>query len=419
MTKIILTIFIFSVLCFVPPFVFAQNGLVKGDRVKPITIHKLLNAQGSAASFSIPEKKIIILDFFGTWCVPCLKALPSLADIQATYKDVVSVVLISNETPEKLTKFISKRPGFLFPIIVDEQNEWNNVFRPTALPYTVIIRDNQVIDITEAEKITPEVIEGWIKKTSISVNPAQKITGQKTLAMGITQSANPLVNISQEFIYAAKTGEPVESFVSRLAAISLDELRQRLQTDDAKIAFWINLYNAYTQVALKKDPAQFKKRNAFFKNKELLIAGKKMSLDDIEHDILRRSKIKWSLGYLNKPFPSNREKLLRVNRLDNRIHFALNCGAKSCPPIAFYSDEKLQEQLELATKSFLNGEAQYDTAKGIIYLPKLMSWFRADFEGKKGMIRLLKKNAVIPETAAPKIKFKKYDWSLTLSNYSN
>ncbi|MFZ8458418.1 DUF547 domain-containing protein, partial [Staphylococcus aureus] len=85
------------------------------------------------------------------------------------------------------------------------------------------------------------------------------------------------------------------------------------------------------------------------------------SYDDIEHGILRKSSIKWSLGYAKKWFPSTKEKLLRVNKVDYRIHFALNCGAKSCPPIAFYDDAKLDAQLDIATKAYLIGSVTYDS----------------------------------------------------------
>ena len=99
------------------------------------------------------------------------------------------------------------------------------------------------------------------------------------------------------------------------------------------------------------------------------------------------------------------------------IHFALNCGAKSCPPIAFYNDEVLEEQLELATKAYLTSETEYDSSANIIHLPKLMSWFRADFGGVKGMLDILKKYGIIQPVSKPKIKFKDYDWTLQLSNY--
>ena len=106
-------------------------------------------------------------------------------------------------------------------------------------------------------------------------------------------------------------------------------------------------------------------------------------MDDIEHGILRRSKVKWSFGYFNKLFPSAFEKKHRVDTLDYRIHFSLNCGATSCPPIAFYKPEQLDKQLEVATKVYLSGEAAYNEADNTVALPALMGWFRGVFGGKK------------------------------------
>lgn len=232
-------------------------------------------------------------------------------------------------------------------------------------------------------------------------------------------SRNTTVQLSQDFIYKAKTGEPVDDAAKKLNYISYESLVNSLVTDNDKKAFWINLYNGYAQAALKTNPDAYKDRSSFFKSKRLKIAGKELSLDDVEHNILRRSKIKWSLGYLSKLFPSKEEKELRVNNLDYRIHFALNCGAKSCPPIAFYNPENLETQLDAATKVYLTGEAKYDAQTNTLTLPKLMSWFRRDFGGKKGMIKIAKQFKIIPPDSKPKIKFSDYDWTLSLDNYTN
>ena len=228
-----------------------------------------------------------------------------------------------------------------------------------------------------------------------------------------------IIGVSQQLLLAAKTKEPTDSFVNILQNISAEDLRNNLRSDNLKKAFWINLYNAYTQVILKKDPDVYKKRSSFFGSKQILIAGKNLSLDDIEHGILRRSKIKWGLGYLNKIFPSKFEKENRVNKVDYRIHFSLNCGAKSCPPIAFYDPEKLDKQLDTATETYLKGEAEYDPGKNCVSLPALMSWFRKDFGDRKKMIEILKQLAIIPPDKNPKINFKKYDWDLFPENYKN
>lgn len=226
-----------------------------------------------------------------------------------------------------------------------------------------------------------------------------------------------IIALSQQLLLAAKTKEPTDSLVAAVALISQNQLATELRNDDSKKAFWINLYNAFTQVALTKDPNKYKNRNSFFGEKLVTIAGKKLSLDDIEHGILRRSKIKWSMGYLGKWFPGSFEKKMRVDTLDYRIHFALNCGAKSCPPIAFYSPQQLDKQLDLATKAYLKGDAEYDSTTNTVSLPAIMGWFRGDFGGKRKMKPLLTSLGIVPAGANPSIKFSKYNWDLFLENY--
>ncbi len=118
---------------------------------------------------------------------------------------------------------------------------------------------------------------------------------------------------------------------------------------------------------------------------------------------------------MNKLFPSAFERATRVDKLDNRIHFALNCGDKSCPPIAYYDPEKIEMQLELSTNTYLHSEVEYDHDSSVIFLPKMMSWFSGDFGGKKGTRKFLQQYSV--EHADAKIKFKSYDWQLYLANY--
>lgn len=232
-------------------------------------------------------------------------------------------------------------------------------------------------------------------------------------------SSNTLVNLSQQFVYAVKTGASITSQLDNLKNIPYPTLLNDLKSDEEKKAFWINVYNGFSQMSLKEKPDQFDDRSTFYKAKQVIIADKLFSFDEIEHGILRRSKIKWALGYLNNLFPSKTEKQLRVGKIDFRIHFALNCGAKSCPPIAFYDSDKLDVQLNLATSSYLVGEVEYNSLSNTIYLPAIMNWFRQDFGGKKGMYSILKNNGILLQTMNPKIKFKKYDWTLYLNNYQN
>lgn len=237
-----------------------------------------------------------------------------------------------------------------------------------------------------------------------------------TIAGDRTGEVN-LIETSQQLLLQAKTHESTDSLVHILKGISENDLSNQLTSDASKKAFWINLYNAFTQIILSKNSDRYKNRGSFFGDKQIDIAGRKLSLDNIEHGILRHSKIKWSLGYVNKFFPSAFEKKHRVDTVDYRIHFSLNCGAKSCPPIAFYSPENLDRQLNMATSVYLQGEAAYNAKDNVVELPAIMGWFRADFGGKKKMIDLLHTLQIVPQDANPSIRFKQYNWNLFLENY--
>jgi hypothetical protein len=198
-----------------------------------------------------------------------------------------------------------------------------------------------------------------------------------------------------------------------LIDIPYQQLVDELSDDTQKKTFWINLYNAayqilYVDLALRPDD--------IFTQKALIIAGKPFSLDDIEHGVLRKYRHKYSLGYMPKWFPAKHIKELAVDDIDWRIHFALNCGAKSCPPIAFYNSNELNMQLDLATASFLSQESVINEEEKTVAVTKIMFWFKGDFGGKKGIKKFLG-DVLNKDFSGYKITFQDYDWSTKLGYY--
>jgi thiol-disulfide isomerase/thioredoxin len=404
----------------------AQNGYKAGDTVADLQAKKILNYTASSSSLTNIKGNITIIDFFGTWCVPCIKALPELTHYKNKFAADVNIFLVSNEAEDKLNKFISNRKPFALPLVVDESNIFTTAFQPPSYPYTVVLDKNlKIISITNAADLTEAMLQKFVDEgKNLMVNKPVDVKSETTSEIkpdtkmpAYTASKNVLIKLSQDFMYAAKLNEDVTLFIDQLRNLSFDELKKNVTNDDEKKAFWINLYNGYVNSSLHKNPDLYKDRGEFFSAKNIIVAGKTLSLDVIEHGILRRSKIKWSLGYFNKLFPNKTERALRVRHVDKRIHFALNCGAKSCPPIAFYNAENINQQLEVATKAYLTGEANYNTTENKLYLPAIMGWFRRDFGGKKKMIKMVKALNIVPEKSNPSIEFKSYDWTLYLENY--
>lgn len=230
-------------------------------------------------------------------------------------------------------------------------------------------------------------------------------------------SANA-ISLSQRFWYAVRTeNSSADGILDLLKTFNQELLVEQLRGDAAKKAFWINLYNAAVQWLLVRHPEYFHHKDRFFWKKYFIVAQHAVSFDDIEHGMLRHSKIKWAMGYINKCFPDNFEKDFRVSQLDYRIHFALNCGARSCPAITFYEPEIIENQLDLATKNYLQNETEYDHQRDILYLPKLLKWYGADFGGKKGIIKMLTNYRIMQADKKPRVSFKRYDWTVTLKNY--
>ncbi len=96
--------------------------------------------------------------------------------------------------------------------------------------------------------------------------------------------------------------------------------------------------------------------------------------------------------------------------------YKLNCGAKSCPPIAFYSADKIEQQLEIATLSFLENETDIFSEKKEIHVTTLFKWFLGDFGGLKGIRKILKEKLNI-DAHHYKLVFKAYSWEEQLDNY--
>ncbi|OLY91125.1 Protein of unknown function, DUF547 [Cnuella takakiae] len=225
------------------------------------------------------------------------------------------------------------------------------------------------------------------------------------------------IDLSQQLLLAVRNGADANGLLQQLATMDSLDLLQQLYNDALRLTFWLNGYNAFVQILLQQEPALYTRRRAFFGRMAFVVAGMPLSLDDIEHGILRRSRIWWGLGFLQDPLPSIFEIAFRLQTPDCRIHFALNCGAASCPPIAVYRPEMIHAQLDLATRAYLSTEARYDSRKNIVYLPRLFLWFWGDFGGRKGTLKLLEHCGIITAGSRPKMRFKSYDWNLAPGSF--
>ncbi len=220
--------------------------------------------------------------------------------------------------------------------------------------------------------------------------------------------------LSEQLLLIVKMGKSSDELVIQLEQLNSEQFQRDLKNDQYKKAFWINIYNAFFQILRKQRKLE---KKTIYTSKEIVIAGHTFSLDDIEHGILRKYRYKFSLGYLPNILASRLIKDLAVSVIDYRIHFALNCGAKSCPPIGFYTAKNIDQQLDLASASFLEGETTVDDAKKEIHISSLFKWFLGDFGGTKGIRKILNQHLDI-DSKEHRLVYTTYSWDEQLDNYS-
>lgn len=162
----------------------------------------------------------------------------------------------------------------------------------------------------------------------------------------------------------------------------LQKVSLKAMNANTKTAFVINLYNLMIKYSFVKlgVPTTDASRHVFFDGVCVNIGGTNFSLNDLEHGILRaNAKAPYRL---NKQFSlMDGRKSFSLGKIDPRIHFALNCGAKGCPSVQRYTLEALDEELRLAALAFCEQDDNVlvDEANNTLGLSKIFYWYMGDF----------------------------------------
>lgn len=204
------------------------------------------------------------------------------------------------------------------------------------------------------------------------------------------------------FDYAALKANAEDFKALRDYLFSLTSLDPRTYSKKEQFAYWVNLYNALTvYVVTGRYPIESIKdiKSGLIDygpwNKELItIAGQKVTLNHIEHGILRPI---WE---------------------DPRIHYAVNCASLGCPNLCpeVYTADNAERLLEKSAKEYINHARGATIEDGELKISSIYDWFNIDFGGtNEGVFEHLKKYAE-PELAEQLDGFTDfdddYDWAL-------
>lgn len=185
--------------------------------------------------------------------------------------------------------------------------------------------------------------------------------------------------------------EKLQSYLDTVADADVEG-----HSDEAKLAFYLNAYNAYVLAQVidhwPTDSPQSVK--GFFKVHKHEVAGKKMTLDHLEHGLIRER--------FEEP----------------RIHFVLVCAAKACPRLRTtpLTEDNIESQMSAATEEFV--PAATEVKAGKVVTSQLFNWFAEDFEQAAGSVREYLATYVDGKVAEGleaedvEITFREYDWAV-------
>jgi len=219
-----------------------------------------------------------------------------------------------------------------------------------------------------------------------------------------------------DYAALAQSRTDLDLYLEQLGRTSPSALR--VGSRDARLAFWINAYNACAlRLALDHYPIEKRGGVAGLANRIVgvpansirqipntwdrefcYVAQEDRSLDGIEHGIIR------PLG-------------------DPRIHFAVNCASRSCPVLAesAYKADAVSLQLDSAVVRFVNSSSHYrleDGEQPILRVNKILDWYQDDFGGTEGVIEFLRRYvserdaALLADPSRVRVEYFEYDWTL-------
>lgn len=184
--------------------------------------------------------------------------------------------------------------------------------------------------------------------------------------------------------------QALQSVVDAIAKANVSSMPKQEQ-----LAFYVNAYNAWIlHEALAKYPTKSVKDPlfTFFTSQRAKVAGESMSFNHLEKDVIRSK--------FGEP----------------RVHFALNCASRSCPPLASqpFTGANLDGQFEKLAKAFVNSErgVRLSADGKSAELSKIFDWYKDDFKTDGGAVAFINKRRSSPLPNDVKISYQDYDWSL-------
>jgi uncharacterized protein (TIGR03435 family) len=138
--------------------IYASAQVKVGQNIPPIKFATVLNAPVKTTNLENFKGKIVVIEFWATYCGPCITAMAHLRELQKQFKGKLQVITVSTEKEKRVKQFITNMPSNLW-FAVDTAEQLRAIFPYHTIPHTVMIDGGgKVVAITEPANITANII---------------------------------------------------------------------------------------------------------------------------------------------------------------------------------------------------------------------------------------------------------------------
>ncbi|WP_179131010.1 DUF547 domain-containing protein [Candidatus Entotheonella palauensis] len=232
---------------------------------------------------------------------------------------------------------------------------------------------------------------------------------------------------TQQFAYESwATSDPdIADHCRLLGALKKTDL-SLLNAHSVRLAFWLNVFNLLCLHGIVAHQLKSSLRDVkdFFNRTGYIIGGFTLTLDDIEHGILRGNARKfWGLS--NTFSQTDKRSALSLSQLEPRVHFAFYSGCISSPRLRAYHSAHIDEQLRHATRDYLAQHVTLNEDGTTCRIPQIFRWYNKDFGSNQDILTFIADHLdeshpgshAGQDAHARSLTYVDFDWSINATLY--
>ncbi|MCT3915226.1 hypothetical protein CMU59_06195 [Elizabethkingia anophelis] len=168
---------------------YSQKKSLKVGDILPASVWmapmEVVNYPQKTIKLSEDKNKLILLDFWNTWCSACLANFPKMEELQKQFGDKIKILAVSNQDRATLKKFFASKNGQRYKGVLSVTGDklFHNLFPHTAVPYIIWIKDGKVFNTTDSGQVSEATLLEALKGGESSLQTVIQIDRKRPLML--------------------------------------------------------------------------------------------------------------------------------------------------------------------------------------------------------------------------------------------